>query len=367
MLLEQSTEAVGVTPNNTLGVTNHLTPIENIVTNVRNLFGSRLGWVISIGEDGVSLKITCSRFTSKERVTSELYNTIDSLSSYGTSISQYLCDCGLCGNKMINTGREYVVYFYPTDIKTVDVNKTPCDCDKSASNCCCDDKCCCPCKEMLDNNIEESELMYIKEDNDDEEELEDLLSKEIEEIIEDKDKIKASKAFAEKLKGIVSLPEGYYFCGVKDKNGHESIALRHKYEKRRPFGETVQIVKSLMNIYGKGKDAIWIPDWDDQHIIKDEDKNLITTILTWLKAGETKDECVWYIGELSEEDAKKVKKETPKKPKVKWVLRTEDGEDINSFDKQSSAIEAAQKYNSEHEDSPVVVHEITDDEKKIKK
>ena len=41
---------------NKLGVTNHLTPVENIVTNVRNFFSSQMSMVVSKAEDGFSLK-----------------------------------------------------------------------------------------------------------------------------------------------------------------------------------------------------------------------------------------------------------------------------------------------------------------------
>ena len=52
-----------VNPGNSvdLGVTNHLTPINNILTNVRNLY-SDVDIVAAVAEDGVSIKVHSSRF-----------------------------------------------------------------------------------------------------------------------------------------------------------------------------------------------------------------------------------------------------------------------------------------------------------------
>ena len=65
-----------VNPGNamSLGVTNHLTPINNIVTNVRNFFGAQLGIIVCVAEDGVSLKMHSSRFVNKEEVNKILCN-----------------------------------------------------------------------------------------------------------------------------------------------------------------------------------------------------------------------------------------------------------------------------------------------------
>ena len=55
------------------GVTNHLTPVGNIVTQIRNLFSPLTGIVASVGEDGFSVKLNSSKFISKDEVSKVLY------------------------------------------------------------------------------------------------------------------------------------------------------------------------------------------------------------------------------------------------------------------------------------------------------
>ena len=55
-------------PGNSLntGVMNHYTPIENILVNVRNIYGSRLSVVASVAEDGFSLKLNKKRIAKNK-------------------------------------------------------------------------------------------------------------------------------------------------------------------------------------------------------------------------------------------------------------------------------------------------------------
>ena len=69
--LNESCVTSDVNPGNalTLGVTNHYTPVQNIVTNIKNLFSMIIPVVASVAEDGVSVKLNSSKFVSKEEIT----------------------------------------------------------------------------------------------------------------------------------------------------------------------------------------------------------------------------------------------------------------------------------------------------------
>ena len=113
----------------------------------------------------------------------------------------------------------------------------------------------------------------------------------------------------------MELPREYYFAGVKDKDGKESIALRWRYTKRRPHKKTAEVTRSLINIYGNDKDGIWVGDFDEKSMFKlpDEVKKLIENILDLLGAEKTKDECVYSLGEKDTDKDKDEKKEEDKK------------------------------------------------------
>ena len=96
-----------------LGVTNHYTPVENIVTNVKNLFCAMLGIVASVGEDGVSVKLHSSQFVSEKNVYDRLYNVMYN----SQSLYSYITQQGLSVVKLVQVGQYYVVYFCPADIK----------------------------------------------------------------------------------------------------------------------------------------------------------------------------------------------------------------------------------------------------------
>ena len=134
------------------GVSNHLTPIGNIVTNVKNLFATRLSVVASVAEDGVSIKLNSSYFTDPKEINKVLYNYEI---MRGTCLASYIMSQGLDLIKTVNLGQFYVVYFCPSDIKTAMPGVEP---NQAAL----------PCKEMLDYNLDEAEMIMLKEDAEEE-------------------------------------------------------------------------------------------------------------------------------------------------------------------------------------------------------
>lgn len=260
-----------------LGVTNHLTPVENIVTNLRNLF-SITGFVFSVAEDGFSIKINSSKFINQQEAEKALYEPI----YQNQSVYSYICSQGLGALSFINLGQYVVAYIGPSDIKAAAPGLEPVDSEWA-------------CKEMKQFNIEEAEMM-IKE-AEDEEEIEKLNKKQMKEIIDAKDKVKAAKQFGILVAQQISLPTDYYFAGVKSKDGDESIALRWKYIKRRPHGKSSEITHSLMNIFGLGDEAVWVGDFDKKanFQLPDEVKKLIESILDLLGAEKTSDPCIFKI------------------------------------------------------------------------
>ena len=293
------------------GVTNHLTPVENIVTNVKNLFCAMLGIVAVVGEDGVSVKLHSSQFVSEKSVYDRLYQVMYN----SQSLYSYITQQGLDKCNLVNLGQYFVVYFSPSDMPNATAAK---DAEKT--------QVCKACQEMLDMNIDEAELSFINESEDDEE-IENIRLKQISEIITLKDKVKAAKQFAAIVATHMSLPIEYYFTGVKSKDGDESIALRWRYIKRRPHGKSSESVRSLLNIFGLGKDAVWVGDFDKDAMFQlpDETRILIENILEILGAEKTSDPCVYKIDdEETKESDKKAKEEEDKKVKDEEDDKTED-------------------------------------------
>lgn len=275
-------------PGNALGVTNHYTPVQNILTNINNLFCVRLSIVASVAEDGFSIKLTSSRFTSKKAIDDLLYLPLYYDSTYDCStLSYYLTSQGLTKRTDINLGGYYIVYFGPADIKAATGDGSYVD------------NCPCPC-EMKESNINEIEInqVILKEDSNDEEEMEDTQVKEIMDLLNDGDKVKAAKQLDELVSKQMDLPDEYYFAGIKFKNGTEAIALRWKHSKKLPHNiGTIENVRSLMHIFGSGDDAIWVQDWDKESIVKlpkDVD-TLLHNILDIFGAEETDDPAVFKI------------------------------------------------------------------------
>ena len=301
-LVGESCVTSDVNPGNALsttGVTNHYTPVQNILTNVKNLYACRMSIAASLAEDGFSIKLNSSKFVSEDEIRRMLYTPLDRTT---IPLAQYIISQGLDSVKMIKVGDFYVVYFSPKDIKAAEPGLEAPQAEA-------------PVKEMLDYNIEEAEITTITEDEDDEE-LEDLTKKELSKLIDEKDKVKAAKQFMQIVSQQMELPREYYFAGVKDKDGKESIALRWRYTKRRPHKKTAEVTRSLINIYGNTKDGVWVGDFDDKAYFKlpDEVKKLIENILELLGAEKTDDECVYSL-DAKKEDKKDDKKEDKKDDK----------------------------------------------------
>lgn len=314
-MLNESASTVDKNPGNCLGLMNHYTPVENIVTNVKNLFCAMLGIVATVGEDGVSVKLHSSQFVSEKMVYDRLYNIMYNSQSLYSYISQQ----GLSVVKLVKVGQYYVVYFCPSDLATATAadDAAMAQLSKSCSGCA-------PCTEMMQMGIEESELSTIIEGNeDDEDELEKLRAKQVNELIVIKDKVKAAKQFGALIMAQMSLPSEFYFCGVKSKDGDESIALRWRYTKRRPHNKSTEITRTLINIFGVGDEAIWIQDYDKNSYFElpDEVKKLIENILEFLGAEKTSDPCIYKI---PEDEEKKKKDEEDKKAKEEEDDKTED-------------------------------------------
>ena len=294
----------GVQPGNQItktGVTNHYTPIQNILTNVKNLFCLLLGVVAEVGEDNVSIKLSSSQFISKQKTEEILWRAMyNDVFTYGTSsLYGYITSQGLPTVTFINLGGYYVVYFSPNDIKTAeDPNKMALNAMPEATN-----------ESMLD----EFEIgTFIKEDDSEEEMKSETVSKVLE-LLDGPDKVKAAKQLELLVSKEIQLPREYYFSAIKFKSGEEAIALRWKYTKKMPFGKaegdgeyketTVENTRSLMHIFGKGEKAIWVQDFDEDSLVElpEEVKKLIQSILDLLEAGETDNPSVFSLtGERKE-------------------------------------------------------------------
>ena len=269
-------------PGNSLaqGLTNHYTPVDNIIMNVRNIFGALLGLVVSKGEDGVSLKIQSSSFTDEDTTRNILYN-----SSFDgrTFLANYIMQQGLTGLKIICLGNSCIAYFCPQDIAA----------DLTIAT---------ACKEMKEGKLLECEMTGVIKEDFGEEELEDKTREELSAIINDSNKIKAAKEFQDKLASVVTLPEDMYIKATKDVEGHESIAIRYKTERRRPFGGKAENIISLMNIYSTGKDAIWVDAFMNKDMYSQDIINTLEAILQFIGAEATDDECIFIIPDGKDEE-----------------------------------------------------------------
>ncbi|MBO5003832.1 MAG: hypothetical protein J6D03_00895 [Clostridia bacterium] len=310
--LSQLRESFDGNPGNAIatvtGVMNHLTPVNNIITNVRNLFATRLGVVVDQGEDGISLKLHSSKFINQNAVN----RVLDEKLYTNLSLRDYIQQQGLDFIKMVNLGQYWVVYFLPSDIYSKEIKSIPK----------------CKCNEMRTFNVMESEIERLNEDVNGEEELEDKTIEEIMDLIDDDDKIKAATKLADVIKRKMELPKEYYWKAVKDQDGKESVALRYKYEKRRPFGKKMDMVRSIINIYNSGHDAIWVDPYDNKDTLDDDMKTLIENILKLLGAEETKDPCIFDING-KKDDNDKDDKEKEKENDDNNDSSSHDGNDHN--------------------------------------
>lgn len=289
-------------PGNSLastGISNHYTPIENILTNIRNIFCPVLGVVASVGEDNVSIKLHCMKFINNESINDVLYNPVDRY----TSLAGYITSQGLTKITKVNLGMYYVVYFSPEDINTA---KDPETMEPNAIP---------TPKEVKESNLSEFEITPIIKEDDGEEELKSQTVEKVLELLDGPDKVKAAKQLEILIANEISLPREYYFSAIKFKSGEEAIALRWKYTKNMPFGKSekdgeykeisVENVRSIMHIFGKGEMGIWVQDFAEDSLVQlpDEVKKLIESILDILDAGKTKDPSVFSLtGERKERD-----------------------------------------------------------------
>jgi hypothetical protein len=152
----------------------------------------------------------------------------------------------------------------------------------------------------------------------DDEELEDKTKEQLLRFIQGTDKVKCAQKLAELLADDLDLPEEYYFKGVKDADGNESIALRYRFERRRPFNKTVTLSKSLINIYNVGDNAVWVEANLTRDLNHPEMNRIVDTVIKLIGAIPTSDPCVFAIGtdqvqalkkEVGKEDEGEEKKE----------------------------------------------------------
>jgi len=300
--LFESAKTTDKQPGNDLqntGVTNHYTPIENVLTNIKNLFCSRLGVVASIGEDNVSIKLQSTKFVDEQSINAVLYEQLDRF----TNLANYIMQQGLDKMTKINLGMYYVVYFSPSDVKTA---KDPQTMEPNAILV--------P-KEVKESMLDEFEFTTIIKEDDAEEEIKDVTLEKVLELVDSKDKVKAAKQLELLVAQEIELPREFYFAGIKFKNGEEAIALRWKYTKKLPTGQSTESVRSIMHIFGKGDKAIWVQDFDKESIVQlpEEVKKLIESILDMLEADKTDDPAIFKLtGERKEREDKKDKDEEDK-------------------------------------------------------
>ena len=320
----------GVTFGNSLnnGVTNHYTPVQNILTNIKNLFCQLLGVYAEVAEDGFSIKLSSVQFTSEQKTSEILHRPMyNDVFSYGTStLEGYIMSQGLRKVTMINLGSYYVVYFSPEDIKaaqppiSMETNAKGYSCEGEYSGECCPSPC-----EMKESLYDEFELSYLNEDDqngsndnsDDQNSNNDSSNDkdsntdnssndnskkesddQISEILNNKDKVKAAKQLEILISQKINFPREFYFTAIKFKNEDEAIALRWKYDKKLPTGKSTENIRSIMHIFGTGENAIWVQDYAKDSIVElpKEIKTLIDNVLKILGAESTNDPAIFNLG-----------------------------------------------------------------------
>ena len=310
---QQKSVTADIQPGNAYpgnGVTNHYTPVENILTNVRNLFCTRAGVVASIAEDGVSIKLNSTKFINKQEIQRVLYEPFNtSAFNNDMGIATYIQSQGLDKMTIVDLGQYSVVYFSPSDMPKQTSVPAPTQ-EIVGQTIAVENYVIIP-EEMNQYNIFEAEIDTINEATDDDEEIQETTRKQIIEIIKSKDKVKAAKQLAVLIGNSIELPQDYYFAGVNMQNNEQAIALRWRYLKKRPHNKTTEIKRSLMYFFDLEKDGIWVGDFDKDamfHLPK-EVEDLIHNILDLVGAKETSDPCVWSLADAEEE----VKKDDEKK------------------------------------------------------
>lgn len=270
-----------------IGVTNHLTPVDNIITNVRNFFSSQLSLVVSKAEDGFSIKCTSSLWTTEQNARDAMYVPVW---NDRTSLYSYVSMQGLSCVKVMTIGQDVIVYFCPSDIQQSYGYDDSCE---GYPKIACEEQ-----KLEHLGDIEYDQFGEIKEDAwQPEQEIEDTTKKDIRQLLGSIDKVKAAKAFAEIIKQNMRLPENYYITAVRDEDGNESVALRYKHDVRKPFGKTATITKTLVNIYGLGDNGIWVNDADNPNGMDEEIKGVIDDMLNFVGVRRTGDACCFTIAD----------------------------------------------------------------------
>ena len=319
------------------GVTNHYTPVQNILTNIKNLFCQLLGVYAEVAEDGFSIKLSSVQFTSEQKTSEILHRAMyNDVFSYGTStLEGYIMSQGLRKITMINLGSYYVVYFSPEDIKAA---QSPINMENNIkgyasvgeySGECCPNPC-----EMKESLYDEFELCYLKEkednsnnsndNSDDQNNNNDSSGDEsnntdngsndnsnsdsddkISEILNSEDKVKAAKQLEILVSQKIQLSREFYFTAIKFKNEDEAIALRWKYDKKLPNGKSTENVRSIMHIFGTGENAIWVQDYAKDSIVElpKEIKQLIENVLKILGAKSTNDPAIFNLGSGNSDDS----------------------------------------------------------------
>lgn len=274
---------------NPIGLSNHYTPVENIITNVKNIYGTRLSFTVEkFGNYGIILR--SHLFANQEDVNAIIY--ADLFQPGTSSVFNYIYNQGLTKMQILKEGDYFVVTFEPNDIaKPALVPQQG--------------------KDELTNTFEETRKEYevesqylLKEDQYGgvkmqntigDQEIDILQKNDLRNLLGGDDKVKAAKAFAAAVSQNMKLPENYYIKAVRDEDGNESVALRYRYEKRRPFGKTQTITKTLMNIYGLGDDGIWVDGYDDKASVPEEMRGIIDGILNFVGVRRTGDNCTFTI------------------------------------------------------------------------
>ena len=285
-----------INPGNALsntGVTNHYTPIGNILLTVKNIFATQMGIVVSIGEDGVSIKLNCSRFVNQD----DIYKILFSCGIYrDQSLASYIISQGLPIIKLVCIGQYYIVYFEPNDIAGAGIPAPQEDVENATK----------ACTEMRTYGIEEAEMSNLIKEND--EEIEDVNRKKITELVDSKDKVKSAKQMELLVGQEMELPRDYYFAGVKSSDGKESIALRWRRLVQRPGGTSATVTYTLINIFDSGETGIWVPSYAKDSIfnLPSEVKKLIENVLNdILGAQKTKDAAVFTLSRKKQNNDEK--------------------------------------------------------------
>lgn len=103
-------------------VTNHLTPIENILMNIKNLYCQEMGIVAELDSTGKVIVLTSSKFVDYNITQSIMYTAKDAPYNgvtYQPSLSLYIEQQGLDKIEIVQSGEEFRVLCYASDIEKI--------------------------------------------------------------------------------------------------------------------------------------------------------------------------------------------------------------------------------------------------------